>query len=405
MPLTTYDMEEHFEAYFHWKRLGISNAWCWHIDAHLDIGKTGLTDSVLEKLQDCQTSTRAASLGLMGNSYLPWGGLHCGNYLYPAIQEGIVGRLTWVIPPELPSGNLLDWAREHLENWFDLTLAEFQSLRLLDGKVCGEILGIPFEMGSIESLDLPDTPVLLDIDIDYFLNDFGEKWGQAETLATQLSKLESQCTTVAYSVIGGFTPDQERDLASPWITPITAQHQTNQLDCLAKLVRCRQYQEALTLEIEQGIEALYLQGTAQQNLKNYEQAYEIWQRLLAHDGIPPDGIAYLHGLSSQVSQRSGKLDVALKHAKSAMKLEPNNYRHVLAEAVALEESGRAREAVKRLRKTLRMSGDYVFGLMVRFALATVYEKQGKTGLAKMEMQKLAKLDTTGQFKARTLLKT
>ena len=82
-------MEEHHEAYFLWKNLGIQGAWCWHFDAHLDIGREGLTEARMAALVDCRSPAEAAQVGALGNCYLPWGGLHCGNYLYPAIKEGI----------------------------------------------------------------------------------------------------------------------------------------------------------------------------------------------------------------------------------------------------------------------------------------------------------------------------
>ena len=130
-------MEEHYEAYFAWKRQGFRDQWCWHVDAHLDIGKTDLGPARLARLKGFENSFEARAAGLMGNSYLPWGGLHCGNYLLPAIREGIVSRLSWVIPPDLPEGTLLSWARRHINNWFELELREYSSLKLDGDRVRG----------------------------------------------------------------------------------------------------------------------------------------------------------------------------------------------------------------------------------------------------------------------------
>ena len=66
-------MEEHLQAYYVWKASGLKNAWCWHIDAHLDIGKTGLFPSRLEMVAASSSSEELRARGGLGNSYLPWG--------------------------------------------------------------------------------------------------------------------------------------------------------------------------------------------------------------------------------------------------------------------------------------------------------------------------------------------
>ncbi len=399
-------LEEHWGAYFIWKRLGIRQAWCWHVDAHLDIGRDGLHSANLDRLAKCETPEQAVEL--MGNSYLPWGGLHCGNYLYPAIKEGLVGRLTWVIPPNLPERELLTWSREHLNSWFEITLAEYQSLRLDGGRVVGTLLGIPFEMGPLEVLTLPAQPVLLDIDIDYFLEEDGTPWTEPAPLQEAVGQFPSLCTTVAYSVKGGFTPDRCRSFADPFLeNPPDTPYKAGPLDDLAALVRSHHYQQALPLcqdlLDQHPVEASYYLGSCHHHLKDYQKALDCWADLLEHPTLPDDGRAYLEGLCSELALQLQQSTKALEYARQAARKQPWDYRHLSLEAAACEALGDLRRATQLLRRALKLAEGSLFSLKLHLALAKLYRRQGKSGLVKIELDRLAALDVTGQFRHQTLL--
>jgi len=403
--LKTFAMEEHYQAYFVWKSQGIKKAWCWHVDAHLDIGKTDLNDWKLQLLKDHGDAETARAAGLMGNSYLPWGGLHCGNYLLPAIREGIVGKLTWVIPPDLPEGALLPWARRHLNSWFEMELQEYAGLRQEGERIVGHLLGVPFELGTLESLELPDQPVLMDIDLDYFLREDGSRWWDAEEFQAQVQSVPVLCRTVAYSVMGGFTPDEERVLALPFQAPAKG-YQASSLDRLAGLVRCHRYREALDLEVPfdgQEIEVQFLKGTSLQALEQWEEALETWSVLLANPCLPAGGQAYLHGICAELLNSRGRSQQALEHSLKAQRLEPENPLHSFNEAIAREQLDDWRRTEKALRKTIKLSEHLLFGLRARHALSRVYAHTGKDGLANLELKKLAQLDVTGHYRPATML--
>ncbi len=398
-------MEEHCEAYFAWKQAGIQGAWCWHVDAHLDIGRDGLTPARLAQLKECQTLDEAHLRGLCGNAYVPWGGLHCGNYLYPAIREGIVDRLTWVIPPDIVSGNLLDWARGHLDGWFDLTLEEFDHLHQQHGVVQGTILGIPFQLGTADMLPLPDQPVLLDIDIDYFLNGEGHVWQEPEQLPLPTSLM----TTVAYSVKGGYTPTPLRRLAMPFVQDSAVGYQANALDRAAALVRFQAFQQAepelIELLASEPISSAYLLGTCYHQRAMYSQALEVWSQLLEEPDLPQDGRAYVCGLCAELLCLLERPEEALQKALEAQRLcDPQDYRMHWATAAAYEKMEEYRQATQEIRRGLRLAEPFVFGLQMRLILAQLYRKQGKDGLASIELQKLEKIDTTGQLRPLTLLR-
>lgn len=401
-------MEEHHEAYFFWKELGIRNAWCWHIDAHLDIGREGLTPKRLEALTLCKSSEQAASSEILGNCYLPWGGLHCGNYLYPAIREGIVSRLTWVIPPYLPTGELLDWTRQHLDGWFELTLSEWATFRRENGVVRGEALGIPIEVGTWENFSRPSESVLFDIDIDYFLTDDGEVWWETAEMAESLKDWTIAATTVAYSVKGGYTPTKHRQLASPFLRGgDSGGYCAGELDRATALFRCHQYPEALEalaeLSDSYSLEGPYYKGSVYQKLEQWEEALEAWKPLCEHEDISVDGLAYLHGLCAEMCLKLERFEEAIEHAAQGKKLAPSDYRHPWAEAVARETLGDAKSAIKLVRRALRLADDSLFSLKIRLALARLYRRQGQRELSKLELTQLAMHDVTGKYRSSTLL--
>jgi len=396
-------MEEHCEALFAWKAAAIQDAWCWHMDAHLDVGRDGLSGPVLERLANCDTYLSARQQGLCGNAYLPWGGLHCGNYLYAAIQQGIVSRLTWVLPPDLPGPLLRSWAQEHVNGWLDLTVDEWVSLGEEQGYVSGTLLGIPFQLGVAEALPRPGRAVLLDVDLDYFLTQQGQIW-QDPKACSPSDFPPSLLTTVAYSVVGGYTPTAFRHLAGYWLDPVEG-YQATPLDEAAGLLRQKRYAEALSrLASESSLEAGYIRGTCYHHLQNFGRALECWQDLLSRSHLHPEGRAYLLGLACETLCQLDRPAEGLEQALLAQQLVPPDYRLYWTAALALEKMGDLRPATQMLRRGLRLAEPYVFGLQMRLVLARLYRKQKKEGLARLELALLEKADRGGQMRALTLLR-
>ena len=206
-------MEDHCDAYPFWKELGVRGKVCVHVDAHLDVSTDGFTSSSLQKILAC--GTRADLEACRVSEYLPWGGFHCGNYLYPALVGGMVEHLVWVLPPHLPVGNPVEWARDELQHWLELTADEYRSLRAEDGRVEGRLAGRRLTLCTADRLP-PDLgrgePVLLDLDVDYFLDPRDRVWQTPEALRRQLGDLPVEALTVAWSVNGGYTPLEHRYL-------------------------------------------------------------------------------------------------------------------------------------------------------------------------------------------------
>ncbi len=205
-------MEDHCQAFGLWKQLGVSGATCVHVDAHLDVMDRGFTPEVLEKAAGCQKVDDLANC--MSPSYLPWGGIHCGNYLYPALKEGIVEHLVWVVPKVMVGKTpLLEFTRDELPTWVELTLEEFDSLHLDGPRVEGVLAGRRFTLCTSDRMpELEDRPVLLDIDVDYFQDSQDRIWQTPGELRSELGLKRVDALTVAFSVDGGYTGLENRYL-------------------------------------------------------------------------------------------------------------------------------------------------------------------------------------------------
>ncbi len=392
-------MAEHHEAYFAWKRAGVKDAWCWHVDAHLDVGTDGLGEDRLLQLRSCSHEQQAQQRGLCGNAYLPWGGLHCGNYLLPSLREGLVGRLTWVLPSWLVRQPLLPWARLHLQGWLDLRLDDYASLQDRGGYIEGVLEGVPFQMGCQENLPAPDRPVLLDIDLDFFLTEAGEVWLQPDGFP----RPESQFTTLALSVSGGYTPESQLGLAEPFGRGFPRPSE-GPLDLASRWIRVGRYAEAQAwLEKHSAapvVERNYLLGTCLQQQKHYSEALGLWQELLKFP-LPYDGRAYVLGLCAEclsALQRPGEALQCLSQ------VELPDYRCLWAMSRLYEELEQGRAAAQALRRASTLAEGRLFSLQIRYQLACLYRKQGKEGLARMELAALEQLDRTGELRSLTLLR-
>lgn len=204
-------MEDHCDSYPFWRERSLRGGICVHLDAHLDLSDEGFPTEVMDAIR--QTESADALRAFRSNPHLPWGGYHAGNYLYPALLDGTVSSIYWVIPPWLPRGRgLLEWTRGELQNWYQVTLDDYASLRLVDRRVEGTILGRPFTLCTIENLPRLDAPVLLDIDVDYFLDHDDSLFEAPDAILDALHQRLARptATTVSYSVNGGYTPLEHR---------------------------------------------------------------------------------------------------------------------------------------------------------------------------------------------------
>jgi tetratricopeptide (TPR) repeat protein len=205
--------EDHCESYIHWRGAGLKNLQVVHVDAHLDVAEDGLDEGLLESIKACRTTDELERF--RRNDDILWGGFHPGNYLYPAIKDGTVSKLIWVIPDWLPGGkNLQDWGREEVQLWLDLPLSDYGSFAMKENRLCGTLLGAEFEICFLDDLKTDGVNIAWDIDTDYLIDEkdipFIEPLQLIEKLAQKAP--DPKIVTIAYSVNGGYLPPAKKYL-------------------------------------------------------------------------------------------------------------------------------------------------------------------------------------------------
>ncbi len=202
--------DDHYQAFPLWREAGLTGLTCIHVDAHLDVSSDGFDEKSL--LGISQAKSRADLEEFRGNPRLPWGGIHCGNYLYPALVDGTVSTLIWVVPRGLVDPDaMLESARQTLQSWVDLTLEEYVELKATAGRVEGRLLGRRFVICTCDQMPElsaeESSRIALDIDVDYFIRLKDDTiWQTPHELLEILGPMEPIVLTVAISCEGGYTP-------------------------------------------------------------------------------------------------------------------------------------------------------------------------------------------------------
>jgi hypothetical protein len=190
-------MEDHETAYTLWKDAGVQGRTLIHLDGHLDF--------------------------FWIDDHPPHKAMDSGNFLYPAIREGFIRELYWVIPDgfwETPDQRqkLIQWINEMIHARPDSA----GPLRVSETGIHLLLMGCPLTVCRLESLPRFIKPVLLDIDVDYLLtrhidgtglfpyfdSDYAGPWLQPSHFLRRLRAVElpTDFVTLSYSVNKGYTP-------------------------------------------------------------------------------------------------------------------------------------------------------------------------------------------------------
>ena len=217
-------MEDHDGAYYAWKRAGVTGRILLHIDAHIDWNwiadkdPHNLLDARgLEQVESMLEDRCLWNLSERRSEEL----VHIGNYIYPALQEGIVKEFYWVVPDSFVASPA---KLRHLVRQFR-SLKRFnpramKTVRVEKNRVVAEINGAKVTACSLTELPVIREPVLLDIDTDFLMPESHEVARSGQDLRRQLpwiwpdelvhrlrdKRVRTDFVTIAYSVEGGFTP-------------------------------------------------------------------------------------------------------------------------------------------------------------------------------------------------------
>jgi tetratricopeptide (TPR) repeat protein len=226
-------IEDHDEALKIWREKNIRNIDLVHIDAHIDFGfhrakpieKILIGARSLKQLKDDLEYTLAFKnyendLDKQTN---------IGNYIYPAMEEGIVKDFYWVVPGGLKDfGKSREFIKNILENFSRQGLCRSGALNhtYQEGIISADLSGRRFIICVLEKLPCLKQSVLLDIDTDFLVIDslvnsnntvnIGKRhpWILPEDLTGILKqKIKNpEIITIAYSVNGGYTPIKYKHL-------------------------------------------------------------------------------------------------------------------------------------------------------------------------------------------------
>jgi tetratricopeptide (TPR) repeat protein len=217
-------MEDHDGAYYAWKQAGISGRVLLHIDAHIDWN--WIADKDPRDLLQAQSLTQVESMieeqGLWNFSGRRSEELvHIGNYIYPALKEGIVREFVWIVPDsfmETPAGwkNLV----RQFRNLQRINPRAMKGVTIDVNRVVAVINNTKVTACTLSHLREIGEPVLLDIDTDFLMLEPDESaragddlwkqlpWIWPDELVARLKDkgVRTDFVTISYSVEGGFTP-------------------------------------------------------------------------------------------------------------------------------------------------------------------------------------------------------
>lgn len=220
-------MEDHDGAYYAWKQAGIHGRILLHIDAHID------WDWILDRdpLELLQAETLREVESLLKERCL-WNQsgrqredlVHIGNYIWPAIRQGIVREFYWLIPDAVTDNprSLTAFLRM-LQPIAGGNPWQLRNIRLENRRIIADVAGVKLTACGLSDLPAIEEGVLLDIDTDFLTaqpteyldsepsGEDGWKqlpWIWPEELIERLreKQVRSDFVTIAYSVEGGFTP-------------------------------------------------------------------------------------------------------------------------------------------------------------------------------------------------------
>jgi len=208
-------IEDHHEALREWQKRKVKNAPLVHLDAHIDFGFYPVKPAIkaFEEAKDVADIKRQLEMSLLYESRKKnfEDQLNIGNYIYPAIRDGIVNSFCWVIPG----------AKKEFSASAKILNRMIKGLKVRDPhKHQNKLYNKDFFVKDIYSVKKYSLPVLLDVDVDYLLfgslnktslkKNIGKRspWLYPDKLVKLLNKKFPKriCTTIAYSVNGGFTP-------------------------------------------------------------------------------------------------------------------------------------------------------------------------------------------------------
>lgn len=254
MPKNIFLIEDHNEALKVWRENGVRGLDLVHIDAHIDFGfyPAKPLEQVMQEARSLEELKRGLEYSISFQRYENDFDkqIDIGNYIYPAMREGIVRDFYWVVPGGLKefkeSGKLIRNIIQGLSR--QIQTRDSSSRRIVgtqndrylrrEGIISTELLGRSFVICTLEKLPKLSRNVLLDIDTDFLVVDnlrnanntanIGKRkrWIRPDRLVKDLlsKEIKPAITTIAYSVNGGYTPMRYKILGDELAYRLSPEH-------------------------------------------------------------------------------------------------------------------------------------------------------------------------------------
>ena len=191
-PAVVHQMDNHDRAYSLWREAGLRDRILIHVDAHHDMWWTENPNS-----------------------------LSIANFICPALKDGIVREMYWVVPDGTWNSSAGRAAlRRHLQAIQARYPGDPPAIQWDERRIRTTVLGRPLAICSMDSLPLLSERVLLDIDVDYLIIprvSYGEwdthsplpwRWPSELVALLHARNVKADFVTIASSVEGGHTPLQ-----------------------------------------------------------------------------------------------------------------------------------------------------------------------------------------------------
>ncbi len=226
-----YLFEDHDLSLEIWRKNRIKGLDLVHVDAHIDFSfhEAESIDDILDHARSVADLKKRLEYS---QSYSHFEQdfskqVDIGNYIYPAMREGIVKDFYWVVPGGhkefIASKKVLIATLKQLIR-IEGSKAKINCLE--EDSITAQIFGRKLCVCSLESLPLQKKPVILDVDIDFLViksanaanntAKIGKRkpWIFPQPLQESLRQrvLDPRIITIAYSCNGGYTPIKYRYL-------------------------------------------------------------------------------------------------------------------------------------------------------------------------------------------------
>jgi tetratricopeptide (TPR) repeat protein len=377
-------IENHDEAFYIWRDAGISKRTLLHIDAHHDMWWT-----------DDETPITIA------------------NFVCSALKQDLLQEVFWIVPDAtFQNVNSRKPVLQHLKR----ILREYPGKSTIDEddrRITASVLGKRLMVCPLRLLPALHEPVLLDIDVDYFVIPrvaYGEPdqhvllpWCWPNELVRRLNDagVQSDLVTIAYSVEGGYTPLQWKYLGQELVLllkePLGASTDIIGMECLRQGAEAEQRGQAVIAESK------YRQARA--TLPSAAAAPHRLARLLANLGRVNEARQfYAQAVRLDASYESaysssgfhsywrGDLRTAEREFQRSLTLNPSDANAQLGLGLLAQKRKCWNEADQHLRAALALDDCL---LDAQRALGDVMAKLGRTNEAILAFEQALKLGLMG----------